>query len=94
MASVFRFIRNLAELRNWHDFVEGVSHCTRPTLNLVFADTIDNIGYYVTGRVPIRKNVRVLRSALVLWWCAIELVVVSSVVLTSSVFAFVLPHLR
>jgi penicillin amidase len=27
-----------------------------PTLNLVFADTSGNIGYYVTGRAPIRRS--------------------------------------
>lgn len=42
------------EARNWDDFVAGVRHIETPSLNLVYADTQDNIGYYVTGKVPIR----------------------------------------
>jgi penicillin amidase len=46
---------NLAE--NWNDFVEACSMIEAPSLNLNYADTSDNIGYYVTGKIPIRKRV-------------------------------------
>lgn len=47
---------NLAE--NWNDFVEACSSIEAPSLNLNYADTSDNIGYYVTGKIPIRKRVQ------------------------------------
>ncbi|UCG24292.1 MAG: penicillin acylase family protein, partial [Chloroflexota bacterium] len=46
----------LIEARNWDEFVGAVERIESPALNLVFADTSGNIGYYVTGRVPIRRT--------------------------------------
>ncbi len=40
----------------WDDFVEAVRLFAAPTLNLVYADVEDNIGYYFTGDIPIRAS--------------------------------------
>lgn len=42
--------------RNWDQFVTGVKHIDAPGLNITYADTNGNIGYWVTGKVPVRKN--------------------------------------
>ncbi len=46
----------LNEARNWDEFVEAVQRIESPSLNLLYADKKDNIGYYVSGKVPIRAN--------------------------------------
>ncbi|RMG90509.1 MAG: penicillin acylase family protein [Chloroflexi bacterium] len=46
----------LNEARNWDEFVTAVSHIQSPPLNLLYADTNDNIGHYVSGRVPVRRT--------------------------------------
>lgn len=40
----------------WDDFVAAVRLFDAPTLNLVYADVGDNIGYYFTGDIPIRAE--------------------------------------
>jgi penicillin G amidase len=40
----------------WNDFVTACACMNAPSLNLAYADTADNIGYYCTGKVPIRKK--------------------------------------
>ncbi|MCP4441386.1 MAG: penicillin acylase family protein [Aureispira sp.] len=47
---------NTAE--NWDDFVGACEQLSSPPLSLVFADTNDNIGYYLTGKMPIRQNTK------------------------------------
>ncbi len=42
--------------RNWTDFVHGVSFLDAPQFNLTYADTKGNVGYWLTGKVPIRKS--------------------------------------
>lgn len=42
--------------KDWNDFVEAVRHITAPGLNIVYADTSGNIGYYNSGKVPIRDK--------------------------------------
>jgi penicillin amidase len=42
--------------KNWDDFVEGVSHISAPGLNICYADIDGNIGYYNSGKVPIRDK--------------------------------------
>jgi penicillin amidase len=44
----------LNEARNWQEFTAAVQRIETPSLNLVYADTQDNIGYYVSGKVPVR----------------------------------------
>ncbi len=40
----------------WNDFVGAIKKITAPSLNVPYADNQGNIGYYVSGEVPIRKN--------------------------------------
>jgi penicillin amidase len=47
---------NLAE--DWNGFVSACEKLTIPSLNLVYADIQDNIGYYMTGEVPIRAKAK------------------------------------
>ncbi|MDC0231209.1 penicillin acylase family protein [Aureispira] len=42
--------------KGWNDFVGACSKLTIPSLSLVYADTNNNIGYYMTGEVPIRAQ--------------------------------------
>jgi penicillin amidase len=44
------------EASNWDEFVAGVERIEAPALNIVYADDSGNIGYYVSGRVPIRTQ--------------------------------------
>jgi penicillin amidase len=41
---------------SWDDFVRGVASIESPPLNLIYADTSGNIGYYLSGKVPVRAN--------------------------------------
>jgi penicillin amidase len=47
---------HLNKSKGWNDFVKACSFINAPSLNLNYADTDNNIGYYVTGKVPIRKK--------------------------------------
>ncbi len=40
----------------WDDFVAAMRLIEAPQLNIVYADVEDNIGYWVTGKVPIRAK--------------------------------------
>ncbi len=44
------------EARGWNDFIEAVRNIESPSLNLLYADRKDNIGYFLSGRVPIRAK--------------------------------------
>ncbi|MGB3713635.1 MAG: penicillin acylase family protein [Candidatus Promineifilaceae bacterium] len=44
------------EARDWNDFIEAVKRIESPSLNLLYADRMDNIGYFLSGRVPIRAK--------------------------------------
>ncbi|MEM7103809.1 MAG: penicillin acylase family protein [Bacteroidota bacterium] len=48
----------LNKARNWNEFVDAMSNIDSPGLNIVYGDTDNNIGYYVTGKVPIRPGNR------------------------------------
>ena len=52
----FAGIALLNEAGNWDDFVTAVRHIESPALNLLYADVKGNIGYYVSGRVPVRAK--------------------------------------
>jgi len=39
---------------NWDEFVEAIRLIEAPQLNVAYADVDDNIGYWVTGKVPVR----------------------------------------
>ncbi|MCB9233843.1 MAG: penicillin acylase family protein [Bacteroidia bacterium] len=45
---------NLAQ--NWDDFVTSLSHIEAPGLNIAYADVEGNIGYWVTGSLPVRAQ--------------------------------------
>ena len=42
--------------KNWAEFLEGVGKIKAPQLNITYADIQGNIGLYISGLVPIRKN--------------------------------------
>ncbi len=46
----------LNEAKEWDDFAAAVQKIGSPSINLMFADKAGNIGYYVTGRAPIRRS--------------------------------------
>jgi penicillin amidase len=52
----FEGFSRLMEAGNWDEFVKAVRHINSPSLNLLYADSSDNIGHYVTGLVPIRNT--------------------------------------
>jgi penicillin amidase len=51
-------VRRANQQSNWTEFTSAIRGINQPALNLVYADTQGNIGYYVTARAPIRKQVR------------------------------------
>lgn len=48
------YLLNRAE--NWDMFTDAVSHLTAPGLNIVYADTAGNIGYYNSGKMPVKTR--------------------------------------
>ncbi|MEQ8698992.1 MAG: penicillin acylase family protein, partial [Bauldia litoralis] len=46
----------LATAKNWDEFRASLRRYIGPLQNFVYADTDGNIGYYVPGRIPIRKK--------------------------------------
>ena len=46
----------LNRARNWGEFVEAMRSIEAPQLNITYADVDGNIGYWVTGKVPIRAK--------------------------------------
>lgn len=42
--------------KDWDGFVAAGKQLETPSLNIVYADTQQNIGYYMVGQVPIRKK--------------------------------------
>lgn len=49
-------IYGLQRARNWQDFRAALSNWTVPGQNFVYADREGNIGYQMTGQLPIRKK--------------------------------------
>ena len=45
----------LNRARNWEEFSEALALFDVPSQNFVYADTEGNIGYYLSGRIPIRS---------------------------------------
>jgi len=46
----------IGQAQNWQEFKKAVRAIRVPSLNLIYADNEGNIGYYVSGRVPIRSG--------------------------------------
>ena len=42
--------------KNWQDFTDALKEFIVPAQNFVYADTKGNIGYYMAGKIPLRKN--------------------------------------
>ncbi|MGQ9801241.1 MAG: penicillin acylase family protein [Candidatus Saccharicenans sp.] len=42
--------------RNWEDFCRGARLFENPSQNFVYADVAGNIGYYLSGKIPVRKK--------------------------------------
>ncbi|MBM3709464.1 MAG: penicillin acylase family protein [Actinobacteria bacterium] len=42
--------------KNWDDFVQAMKYIEAPQLGVTYADVKGNIGYWVTGKVPIRAS--------------------------------------
>lgn len=53
-APTFRGFLLLNQAKNWDDFVHAMRLIEAPQLNIAYADIEGNIGYWVTGRTPIR----------------------------------------
>lgn len=53
---IFESIFLLNKARNWSEFCRALALWDAPSQNVVFADIEGNIGYYLTGRIPLRKR--------------------------------------
>ena len=51
----FEGLLQIAEAADWTRFKAAVDRVDFPSLNIVYADTAGNIGYALTGKIPIRK---------------------------------------
>lgn len=49
-------VLKINQAENWEEFKDGLKYFYTPSSNLVYADINGNIGYYMTGRVPIRRK--------------------------------------
>lgn len=47
---------NMNKASNWNEFVGAIQQLTIPSLNVVYADKAQNIGYYMSGEVPVRAR--------------------------------------
>lgn len=46
----------LNKSRNWKEFKESIRMFDAPSNNFVYADRYGNIGYYLSGKIPLRKR--------------------------------------
>jgi penicillin amidase len=46
----------LNQARGWDDFIDAMRLIEAPQLNVAYADVENNIGYWVTGKVPVRAK--------------------------------------
>jgi penicillin amidase len=49
-------LRRLHHARNWGEFGQALAKFVAPVQNFMYADVAGNIGYYVPGRIPARKE--------------------------------------
>ena len=54
--TLFKSVAGLNRAQNWDEFRTALRDWDTPAQNFVFADVDGNIGYQMTGRVPIRKT--------------------------------------
>jgi len=50
----------LNRAKNWQEFVEALKLFDAPSQNFVYADKEGNIGYYLSGRIPLRTELAAL----------------------------------
>jgi len=50
----------LNKAQNWQEFVSALKLFDAPSQNFVYADKEGNIGYYLSGKIPIREDVAAL----------------------------------
>ena len=46
----------LSYVQNWQQFQRTLSHYISPSQNFIYADKAGNIGYYLTGKIPVRDG--------------------------------------
>lgn len=49
-------LRGINRAKNWDEFGQALAKFVGPVQNFVYADVDGNIGYYVPGRIPARKD--------------------------------------
>ena len=49
-------LRGINQAKNWDEFGQALAKFVGPVQNFVYADVDGNIGYYVPGRIPARKE--------------------------------------
>lgn len=52
----FEFLYLLNKAQNWDEFVDAVKLFDTPSQSFVYADRYGNIGYYLSGKIPLRKE--------------------------------------
>ncbi|MGB8951471.1 MAG: penicillin acylase family protein [Candidatus Aminicenantales bacterium] len=53
---IFESVYRLNKARNWEEFQEAVRNFDAPSQNFVYADVSGNIGYYLSGKIPLRPE--------------------------------------
>ncbi|ODB35875.1 hypothetical protein BB427_16335 [Pseudoalteromonas sp. BMB] len=54
--TTYNALFELSYAQNWDEFKQALSQMVAPTLNLLYADTDDNIGFLGAGAIPIRNT--------------------------------------
>jgi acyl-homoserine lactone acylase PvdQ len=60
---IFESLFRLNKARNWGEFCQAAALWDVPSQNIVYADVNGNIGYYLSGLVPLRKKAAALFPA-------------------------------
>jgi penicillin amidase len=55
-SNTFRAIWKMNRAQNWEEFRVAVKDFDLPSQNIIYADVNGNIGYQMTGKIPIRAN--------------------------------------
>jgi penicillin amidase len=57
---IFESLFRLNKARNWEEFCQATALWDVPSQNFVYADVQGNIGYYLSGLIPVRKKASAL----------------------------------
>src|SRR6202008_5031034 len=52
----FRSSYGINQAQNWEQFLAALAHHTAPTINYTYADSENNIGYALAGKIPLRAS--------------------------------------